>query len=334
MHAFKKRSLARRAVRILCGALALLFLTFPLVGCDFSPLRAVEVPETMSAGETKALSFTRFGKELPADALYYASADSAIVSVDENGTLTAHRAGETAIRVQLKETGRQAEFPIRVEYAVRDFTEGTVHASDSPTSILISRDLPFFKKNGYTPRIEDDDLVEIVKLVASKGDGDYVFTDVYHAALLINTDYLVLSEWANGDVSIDPRVIARIDLGDYLAETVGIPQDLLVEEGKSIAERKLALEIGDAIRALDDAVALSALPEGYEYRVAVKINLDVYRVENFYSRGLVKGVWQLLSDLWKWNVDTFLDSYTSSQEKFEVILNKCELVIERRPTSE
>jgi hypothetical protein len=98
--------------------------------------------------------------------------------------------------------------------------------------------------------------------------------------------------------------------------------------------RALALEIGDAIRALDDAAMLSALPEGYEYRVAVKVNLDVYRVENFYSRGLVKGVWQILSDLWKWNINTFLDSYTSSEEKFEVILNKCELVIERRPKAE
>ena len=104
--------------------------------------------------------------------------------------------------------------------------------------------------------------------------------------------------------------------------------------GRLIPERheesKLALEIGEAIRALDDTVAFSSLPGAYEYRVAVKINLTVYRVENFYSRGLVKGVWQLLSDLRNWNVSTFLDSYTSSEEKFEVILSQCELVVERR----
>ena len=89
-------------------------------------------------------------------------------------------------------------------------------------------------------------------------------------------------------------------------------------------------EISVAMKNMEGEIALSELSDQYEYRVSVVISYHTYQTDNFYSRGMLKGGWNLLVDLWKWEISSFLNSYTYVNRVDEIVLDQCTLVIEKR----
>ena len=301
-------------------------------GCSFLPdLEPAEQPETMFAGDTFTLSFTRNGSEVENSQLYFASENESVATVSEEGVVTAVKAGKTNILVQHKDTSAKAEIPLTVVYDVKDEVTEYFKTSDSLVNAGANSQYPFYSRNDYAPRVDDWDIIEIVKIVAGKGEGDYLFTDVYSIADANDSTYITISDWGNSDVSLDPKVLDTVDLSEYLTRCAELKHDGFTQAGEDIAVRKIKTDIGGAMDRLGYAVALSELPADYEYRITVKLDYCTYRTVNFYSRGLVKGGWNVLVDLFKLDISSFLNSYTYNDVLYEVVLEDCQLVIERRP---
>lgn len=321
----------RTYVRLIILTLLCLGAALMAAGCGLSSLRPTEIPDTMTAGSTYALGCTYMGNAIEPDALYYASEDTSVATVGEDGVIHALKEGETTIFVQHKEKSAKTEFSLKVVYDVKDETdehlsvkEYAVHADDSSS-------YPFYGRNEYSERVDDWDIIEIVKIVAAKSEDDYLFTDVYCSATAYDSTYITIADWGNSDVSLDPSVLESVDLSAYLSERIGLNTDILAQAGKDIATRKIIGDISEQMQNLGYGISLSELSDEYEYRVTVRVDYNVYRTVNFYSRGMIKGGWNVLVDLFNMDISSFLNSYTYNKEIYEIVLSDCDLIIERRP---
>ena len=321
----------RTYVRLIILTLLCLGAALMAAGCGLSSLRPTEIPDTMTAGSTYALGCTYMGNAIEPDALYYASEDTSVATVGEDGVIHALKEGETTIFVQHKEKSAKTEFSLKVVYDVKDETdehlsvkEYAVHADDSSS-------YPFYGRNEYSERVDDWDIIEIVKIVASKSEDDYLFTDVYCSATAYDGIYVTISDWGNGDVTLNPAMLEVLDLSTYLSECIGLNTDILAQAGKDIATRKIIGDIFEQMQNLGYGISLSELSDEYEYRVTVRVDYNVYRTVNFYSRGMIKGGWNVLVDLFKMDISSFLNSYTYNKELYEIVLSDCDLIIEKRP---
>lgn len=323
-----KKTLYRAVLlTLLCVGTILLF-----TACTLNPLKPVDLPDTLTAGTTFSLSFTYKGEAVAGDTLYYASENTSVATVSDSGVITAIKEGETKIHVQHKEnSSHKTEISVKVVYDVKDEIAEFFKTSDSPVNAGDNSTYPFYGRNDYAPRVDDWDIIEIVKIVAGKSEGDYIFTDVYSTAVAHNSTYITISDWGNGDVSLDPKVLDTVDLSEYLTQRAELKHDGFTQAGEDIATRKIKTDIADQMQKLGYSVALSELSSDYEYRITVKVDYRTYRTVNFYSRGLVKGSWNVLVDLFKMDITSFLNSYTYNEVLHEIVLEDCDLVIERRP---
>lgn len=321
----------RTYVRLIILTLLCLGAALMAAGCGLSPLRPTEIPDTMTAGSTYALGCTYMGNAIEPDALYYASEDTSVATVGEDGVIHALKEGETTIFVQHKEKSAKTEFSLKVVYDVKDemteslgLDEYAVHGDDSIQ-------YPFYGRNDYSERVDDWDIMEIVNIVVGKSEDDYLFTDMYCTATAYDSTYITIADWGNSDVPLDPSVLDSVDLSAYLSERIGLNSDLLASAGKDIATREIVGDISEQMQNLGYGVSLSELSEEYEYRVTVQVDYKVYRTVNFYSRGILKGGWNVLVDIFKLDISSFLNSYTYNKELYEIVLSDCDLIIERRP---
>ena len=302
-----------------------------LSGCA-SPLQATDLPETIWAGDTHQLALTYQGEKVSANDYYYASEDPTVATVTEWGEIIGVRQGETSIHLQHKEDASiKASFDVAVAYHVVDEEEVFHTNAEILQNGYSDTDHPFFERNGYEMRMDDWDILSIVKLVADKGEDDYAFTDMYRSAMANNETFMVLSDWGNEDVVIDPLVLTNVDLSQYLVAKEGYTYDGFAKVGEDIAMQSIKSKINPKLQNLGYAVKCSDLSDEYEYRVSIKVGYHVYRTVNYYSRGLVGGGWNVILDLVKLDISSFLNSYTYSEECYEVVLDSCQLVIEKRP---
>ena len=315
---------------IVLGILCLVGL-FLLSSCA-NPLQVEEMSEILMAGDTHGLSLTYKGDMVSSDDFYFASEAPSVAVVDKNGQITAVRPGKTTIHMQNKDDAHiKTSVTIQVAYPVTDELTVFHTQSEIQQTGYSDTDHPFFKRNGYEMRMDDWDILAIVKLVASKDEDDYAFTDMYRSAMANDETFIVLSDWGNDDVEIDPFVLNKHDLSTYLVAQEGYSYDGFSQVGEDMAMQTIKSKINAKIQNMGYAMALSSLPQEYEYRVSIKLDYHVYRTVNFYSRGLVGGGWNIILDLIKMDISSFLNSYTYSEECYEIVLDDCDLVIERRP---
>lgn len=312
------------------STLVLLALT-ALCSCGPNLTLASEVGE-LKAGETFQLEFTRGDETVNHEELLYASENTSVATVDDNGLVTASAPGQTCIHVQTSSGNQKTKVMISVVYDVKD--EMAVTFNDEVQSIEIygtGSAYPFFERNGYSPRVDDWDVLEVAKVIVGKSEDDYVFTDVYRVAWAHNDDFIVLSDWGNADVTLSESVLTEADLSAFITNRLEYENAAVAEEGEAIAMEEIKTKMADMMKKLQYRVAISELPADYEYKVSVKINYQFYRTVNYYSKGLLSGLGSVIKDLFKADISSVLNSYTYSETLYEVMLNYCDLVIERRP---
>lgn len=317
---------------IRCLALAFIGLTLTLLlcGCGVG-MTPGEMPEELRAGETFQLTMTRFDESIPAENFYYASSDASVATVSETGLITAVKEGKTDIVIQHKENHRRVTVDIQVSYGVVDQLNPTLDTRNYAITYPTDRNLyPFFSRNGYSERVDDWDIIEIAKIVAGKHEDEYVFTDVYCNGWGIDNTFILLADWGNDNVSLDPAVLEQADLSSYLTETLGLSADRFSSYSEDQAMQTIKSEISSVMKNMEGEIALSELSDQYEYRVSVVIGYHTYQTDNFHSRGMLKGGWNLLVDIWNWEISSFLNSYTYVNRVDEIVLDQCTLVIERR----
>ena len=72
------------------------------------------------------------------------------------------------------------------------------------------------------------------------------------------------------------------------------------------------------------------MPANREYRVSIVMDYKILKVKNYYSRGALKGIWQLGSDLIKGDIDSLMDSYTYVKYDYEIVDCSVDFLIEER----
>lgn len=301
-----------------------------MCSCGQDLTLAAEVGE-MKAGETLQLEFTQGDETVGHDELLYASENASVVAVDDKGLITAVRPGTTCIHVQTTKGNRKAKVTVSVVYDVKDEIATTFHDDVQYLEIQgVGSAYPFFERNGYSPRVDDWDVLDVAKIIAGTSEDEYVFTDVYRVAWAHNENFMVLSDWGNSDVVLDESVLNEVDLSEFLTNRLAYEKDAFAEEGEAIAMEAIKTKVADKMKNLQHEIALSELSTDDEYKVSVKINYTVYRTVNFYSKGVLSGIGSILKDLFTANISSVLDSYTYKETLYEVSLEHCELVIERR----
>ncbi len=291
--------------------------------------------DTLKAGEKISLAFTYDGEVVAGDDFYYASADQSVVSVSPTGLLTACKAGQTTIYVQHKEDATiKMTFDVTVVYDVVDELNAIKSHRYKDKYEYGTEPMPFFDRNKYEIRGKEDSLLDIVKIVTGTHEDEYVFTELTQLVKTQDDAFVVLADWGNQDVALSADVLHTTDLSAYLVDDLGLSEDKFAQEGESLAQTAIKKTISEQMKDLGYEIARSKMSDEYEYRVSVKIDYRAYRTVNYYSRGLVQGGLNAIKDLFNMNIDKFLDSYTYQKEIHEIVLDDCQLVIERRPKAQ
>jgi len=322
----------REGIFVICLILATLLVIGGLVACFIYLPPSIELKneiDVLTVGQEQSIKLTSFGLPQPKDAFYYASEDPDVVSVDENGVLMPSREGKTQIYVQSRSNRRQRLiFEVESRYDVCEISEAVVEKTEIYEVDPASHG--FFERNGYTKRVSDDKFLELAHLVVGKMKDQYVFTDLYRSARVQGAELVALTDWVSDDVLLSLDALSDLDLCALACELAGIDAALVDEREVKHAQKSLAEQIRNTMEEYQYAVYLSSLPTDYEYKVSIRVDYSVYRAVNYYSRGLLDGTGALVGDIMNLSAKSFLNSYTYKKELYELEIDGCELVIERR----
>lgn len=316
-------------IKKLCLVLSLLLTLVSLVSCSGKKLTLLSNIKDLKVGDTVQLKIAYKDEELPVTDFIYASENPDVASISESGKVTASKQGKTKIYVQLKENKKaKLEFNISVYYEVQDAVKMEY---DKTVNAINSYDLfPFWERNGYCERIGNWKILDIVNIVMKKGEGEYVFTDLYKVAEVKNDNFIIITDWTNDDISFNDSILDSQDLSDFIAKRISVNKSTIAQYGVNNALQTIKADISKKLKIFQGNVYLSELPDDYQYRVCVKIDYSVYKAENFLSKGVIKGGASVILDLIKLDITSFLSSYTYSEDSYELILEGYSLVIERQ----
>lgn len=322
----------KEGVIVICLILAVILVIGVMIGCLIYFPPTLELKDDLSAlvvGKQAQITLYSFGVAQPHDAFYYASDDPDIISVDQNGVITASKEGRTVIYVQSRANNRQKIIiDVEAKYKTTDACEVSVNSLE--LVVNNETDHAFWNRNSFAERIQDNDILELGKMVLSKGKDEYIFTDLYKSFEVKNENVLILSDWTNDDVKIYTRDISSFNLKDVVINRTQIDPLLLGEREIWLVEKEILLQTENAIKDYQSNIDFSDFDTSYEYRICIKINYSVYKTVNYYSKGLLNGAGSLVGELVNQEISSFLESYAYNETRFELELDGCELVIERR----
>lgn len=315
--------------RIIVIAISLM-LSVALFGCEEDPGIYINPQNlTMRIGNRTSVQVkSRKDGEMIYNVVY-ASSDSSVASVSKDGIITASGEGEATIYVQqIDKPYNRAETKVTVTVATQEPSSLVVNTEDTSVD---GSSYGFWSRNGYEERVGNWDVIDIAKIVVEKGYGDYVFTDVYREYSVNNAVICTATDWSNEDTVFEQQLLTEFGIDSFLFENLNTEPFHLNQSGVDVAEARIREYVYEKQQALQNSMDFSTLPEDMEYRVVFLADYSVYRVENFYSNGKLKGIFSLIGDAIKGSISSFLDSYTYSKTDHEVVINSINFVIERRP---
>ncbi len=320
----KKKVFSR--IGIICSIIICLL---TLSSCSNKKLKLIQEVDNLKVGESFQIRISYKDEEMDITDFFYASENPDVANVSESGKITASRPGKAKIVVQLKdEKKKKLEFKINVSYDVRDYEP--LEKDKKSEKVEPSESYPFWAENSYVERADNWKIMDIVKIVVEKGKGEYVFTELYKHLDVRKDAFIIIADWGNSDVVLDDTLFDNIDLQGFIGDRLLVKKDLVGLLGTERALESIKEGVHKKLTAYQGKVYLSELPDDYQYRVSVKIDYTIYKTANFYSKGLVSGGLSVILDLIKLDIKTFLDSYTYSENKYEIMLNGFEVVIEKR----
>ena len=271
---------------------------------------------SMFAGERQSLSVYSTETETLYDApLIYQSSDPSVATVNAIGIVTAVSPGEAVIRVQSTvDTELKTELALSVTY--KTVSESVYRVTERSETVDASA-YSFWDANGYTERGSNWDVLDIAKILITKGTDEYVFTEVYGNKKVEGNTVLVLSDWGNDDVLLNVNSI-NSDVFAEMLEKHQLDPDVSIGTVTRVNEA-FTRGIDERINTYKGIINLSEMPSDKEYRVSIVMDYSVLKVKNYYSRGALDGIWQLGSDIIKGNVDSLMDSYTYVKYEYEIV---------------
>ena len=322
----------REGVVVICLILALILVVGIIVGCIiyFPPsLELKDELNTLIVGKETQITLNSFGIPQAHDAFYYASEDPDIVAIDENGVMMPAKEGKTVIYIQSRTNHRQRILiNVEAKYEVIDMSDSTVDVVELKVNDETNH--AFWHRNSFAKRIADNNIIELGKIIVEKGKDEYIFTDLFESLKIENENILILADWTNNDVDVYTNSIPGFDLKELVIARTNIDPLLLGDYEIWISEKEIISQIASAIKNYQSKVNFSNFDASYEYRICIKIDYSIYKTVNYYSKGLLDGMGSLVGGLFNQEVSTFLESYTYNETRFELELDGCELVIERR----
>lgn len=271
---------------------------------------------SMFAGERQTLSVYNTETETLYKApLTYKSSDPSVATVNDFGVVTAVSPGEAVIHVQSTvDTELKTELALSVTYKT---VSESVYAVTKRSGMVDASSYSFWSANGYTARGSNWDVLNIAKILITKGTDEYVFTEVYSSKKVERDTVLVLSDWGNDDVLLNVNSI-NSDVFAEMLEKLQLDPDVSIGTVTRVNEA-FTREIDERINTYKGIINLSDMPTDKEYRVSIVMDYSVLKVKNYYSRGALNGIWQLGSDLIKGNIDSLMDSYTYVKYEYEIV---------------
>jgi hypothetical protein len=271
---------------------------------------------SMLAGERQTLSVYSTETETIYEApLTYKSSDPSVATVNDFGVVTAVSPGEAVIRVQSAvDTELKTELALSVTYKT---VSESVYAVTERSGTVDASAYSFWSANGYTARGSNWDVLDIAKILITKGTDEYVFTEVYSSKKVERDTVLVLSDWGNDDVLLNVNSI-NSDVFAEMLEKLHLDPDVSIGTVTRVNEA-FARGMDERINTYKGIINLSDMPTDKEYRVSIVMDYSVLKVKNYYSRGALDGIWQLGSDLIKGNIDSLMDSYTYVKYEHEIV---------------
>jgi hypothetical protein len=271
---------------------------------------------SMFAGDTQRLSIysTEIG-DIYDKPLTYKTSDPTIATVTDFGVITACAPGEAVIYVQSAvDPDLKTELELSVIYKT---VFESVYSVTEQSGQIDASSYPFWSANDYTSRVSNWDIMDIAKILITKGTDEYVFTESFNSKKVEGDTVLLLSDWGNDDVllninSINSNVFAEMLKKHQLDPSVSI--DAITRMNKAFTGR-----ITEKINTYKGKINLSDMPSDKEYRVSIVMDYSVLKVKNYYSRGALDGIWQLGADLLKGDINSLMDSYTYVKYEYEIV---------------
>ena len=276
----------------------------------------VAAKESMLAGETQKISvYSAVTEDIYNKPLMFKSSDPTVATVDSSGVVTACASGDVVIHVQsATNTDLKAELSLSVTYKT---VSSLNYSIENRSGKIDATYYPFWSAKGYSARGSNWDIMDIAKILITKGTDEYVFSEAFYDKKVVGEQVFVLSDWGNEDVllhvdSINSNTFAEI-FGKY-------------EFGSGVSIDAVTRVIDDFNDKLDTKVSLykgcinlSDMPADKEYRVSLVMDYSVVKVKNYYSRGALSGIWQLGSDIVKGDIESLMDSYTYAEYEYEIV---------------
>ena len=316
-------------IRLASAALLLSVIVTVLSGCFYIEEFYFEEEDiSLELGEsiTIALLSTESGSIV--GQVIYASSDPSIATVSTNGVVRGARCGTVTIY------GQSAENPkLRAEMKVTVYSTPVDELHTSVDAERYSSDctaFPFWSHNGYSERVDNWDVMNVAKIIVTKGVDEYVFTDTYRVGRVSHDLACDLTGWGTESSVFETVNLADFDFEHRAAEMLGLDPGEIDQYGIDSSERELREYLIETQRALQNEVDLGAYEAGFEYRAVIRMSYTVYEVEDYYSHGTLMGLGSLVWDLVRLDVESLLDSYTYSETHYELVLDSVGFCIERR----
>lgn len=319
----------KNKLKILALIFSVLMVSSVFFGCTQKKEEGIEIREAqpeMLAGSTQSLNvYDKKTDEKLSEFLIFASSNPAILTVDENGMICAVSPGSATVYVQHSENHTRTELTVNVRYPIISIPRYHVKTVNTPVS---GNQYPFWNQKGYQSRVSDWAILDIANILITKGADEYVFSDVYDYKNMTAEEVILISDWSNTDVILDKSMLDG-DLLSFISEKYQLGK--IASDSLSRATADLKTEIARQIDSYQGKIYLSKLPANMEYRIYVSYDYDVIKVNHFYSRGILNGIWQLGADLWNGNISSLLNSYTYCQTEYEIVNAKnAKIIIEAR----
>ena len=267
----------------------------------------------MYAGEKQYLNVYNTDTDRIEPDLMFASDDPSVASVDQWGGVSAVGPGVTDIMIQ-SAGGLSTKFTVTVTYKIEN---GSTYQVKNPRTRIDGSKYKYWEENEYVSRGSNWDIFNVGNVILNKGKGEYVFTDNNLDYQITADEILVLSDWTNSDVALTTDLL-NADAIEKALEKYALPYSVK-PTGLSRACTLISTQFEKEVAAYHGTVKLSSLPADKQYRVVLVVDYDIVRTENYYSQGKFGGFADVGLDILKGNIESFLDSYTYSENVYELV---------------
>lgn len=279
-------------------------------------------------GQKKEIKVLYGNTLLSKSELNYVSEDPEIATCTQDGFIIGVSGGYTTIYVQKIDTKEMLEIDIKVTYNVFEHKDPYVTL---PNKLITNYDnLDFWSYNNYSERVGDWDIIEIGKIIINKSEDDYVFTDVYEIYSATDDVLYTVASYGNDDVELDNSIYNEIDMRKFFSGRIKVSEDAFSNYSIDKATTQVKEAISKYMDLYKGKLTFSTLSKHYQYRAYLNIDYKIYLTNNRYSRGTLNGIGSLVGDIFKGDIESFLNSYTYVEKVYEVKVTSVFLIIEKK----